>query len=78
MEVDHWNVGESEDSWHTFHEIIFYIFCVLIKLNVTARVGVNILGLQSDLHKHNTIKRKSSDRHFLQSLHVYQSAPQTG
>jgi hypothetical protein len=52
------HVGESEDSWHTFHVIIFHIFSVLITFNATARVGANILGLQSDLHKYGTIKEE--------------------
>ena len=46
--LDTWGSG---DSWHAFHVTIFHIFSVLIKLNGTARVGENILGLQSDATK---------------------------
>jgi hypothetical protein len=46
------------DSWHTFHIIIFRIFSVLVKLNVTARMASNTLGLQSDLHKFDAIRKE--------------------
>jgi hypothetical protein len=51
-------VGERGDSWHTFHFIIFHIFSVLVKLNVTARKASNTLGLQSDLHKFDAIHKE--------------------
>jgi hypothetical protein len=56
---DHWRVvGERGDSWHTFHVIIFHIFSVLVKLNVTARMVSNTLGLQSNLHKFDAIHKE--------------------
>jgi hypothetical protein len=38
--------------------MVFHIFSVLIKLNGMARVGANILGLQSDLNKSDAIKKE--------------------
>jgi hypothetical protein len=40
---------------HTFHVIIFHIFSVLFKLNVTARMGNNTLRLLFDQHKFDAI-----------------------
>jgi hypothetical protein len=47
-----------ENSWHIFHVIIFHIFSVLVKLNVTARMASNTLGLQSDLNKFDAIHKE--------------------
>lgn len=44
---------------HTFHLIIFHIFSVLFKLNLTARMGSNTLRLLSDLHKFDTICKEN-------------------
>jgi len=57
-------VAERGDSWHTFHFVIFLIFSVLIKFNVTARMGSNTLGLQSDLHKFDIIHKEKEGRAF--------------
>jgi hypothetical protein len=51
-------IGDRGDSWHTFHFIIFHIFSVIVKLNVTARMASNTLGLQSDLHKFDAIHKE--------------------
>jgi hypothetical protein len=51
-------VGERRDSWHTFHVIIFHIFPVHVKLNLAARMVSNTLGLQSDLHKFDAIRKE--------------------
>jgi hypothetical protein len=41
--------GEG-NIWHTFHFIVFNIFFVLARKNLTAHVASSNLGLQSDLH----------------------------
>jgi hypothetical protein len=51
-------------SWHTFHVIIFHIFFVLIKFNVTAFMSSNTLGLQSNLHKFDIIHKEKEERTF--------------
>jgi hypothetical protein len=51
-------IGERGDSWHTFHVIIFHIFPVHVKLSIAARMVSNILGLQSDLHKFDAIRKE--------------------
>jgi hypothetical protein len=51
-------VGERGDSWHTFHVIIFHIFPVYVKFNTAARMASNTLGLQSDLHKFDAIRKE--------------------
>jgi hypothetical protein len=57
-------IGERGDSWYTFCVVIFHIFSVLIKFNVTARMGSNTLGLQSDLHKFDIIHKEKEGRAF--------------
>ena len=44
---------------HTLRVIIYHIFSVLFKLNVTTRVGSNTLRLLSDLHKFDTICKEN-------------------
>ena len=43
----------------TFHVIIFHIFSVPVKLNVTARMGSNTLRRLSDLHKIESISKEN-------------------
>jgi hypothetical protein len=38
-------IKEEENSWHTFHIIIFPIFSVLAEMNITAHVASNNFGL---------------------------------
>lgn len=44
-------VGESGDSWHTFHISIFHIFTAFNK----TQLGTSTLGLQSELYKFHTV-----------------------
>jgi hypothetical protein len=53
------------DSRHTYHFIIFQIFPVLVKLNVTTHMGSNTLRLQSDLHCLTLLVRKRGQILFL-------------
>ena len=57
-------VVERRDNWHTSHGIFFHNFSVLVQLNVTARVGSNTLGLQSDLHKFGAIHKEKEEKAF--------------
>ena len=65
-----WRLGERGDSCHTFHVIFLYIFSVLVKLNVTARVGSSTLGLLSHLHKFDAIHKERGKAFSLISEHV--------
>jgi len=51
-------------SWHTVHVIIYHIFSVLVKLNVATRVGSYTLGLQSDLHKFDAVRKEKDGKAF--------------
>jgi hypothetical protein len=44
---------------HTFHVIIFHIFSLLVKLNVTAHVGSNTLQRLSDIHRFEAINKEN-------------------
>jgi hypothetical protein len=62
--------GEG-DSLHTSCVIIFHIFSVLIRFNVTVRMVSNTLGLQSDLHQSDVIHKEKEGRAFpLTSAHI--------
>jgi hypothetical protein len=52
------HIGETGDSWHTFHVIIFHIFSALVKLNVRTHMVSNTLGLQSNLHKFYAVRKE--------------------
>jgi hypothetical protein len=38
-------IKEERDNWHTFHIIIFQVFSILVKINLTADIASNIVGL---------------------------------
>jgi len=44
---------------HTFHVLIFHIFSLLVKLNVTGHVDSNTLRRLSDLHKFEAINKEN-------------------
>jgi len=52
------------DSWHNLQAIIFHIFSVLVKLNVTVRMGNNTIGIQSYLHKFEAIHKEQEGKAF--------------
>jgi hypothetical protein len=43
-------INSEGDSGYTFHVIIFHIFSVLAKMNMTAYVASNNFGLKFDPH----------------------------
>jgi len=51
-----------------FHFIIFHILSALVKLNVTARMASNTLGLQSDLHKFDDILKEKRENLFFPNV----------
>ena len=55
---DFCTAGNRGDSWNTFYFLIFYILCVLAKLNIRAQLGSNIFGLQSELNNFHAIYAK--------------------
>jgi hypothetical protein len=62
--------GEG-DSLHTSCVVIFHIFSVFIKFNVTVRMVSNTLGLQYDLHQFVVIRKEKEGRAFpLTSAHM--------
>ena len=50
-----------------FHFIISQMFAALVKLNVTARMAINTLGLQNDQHKFDDILKEKEGKAFSQT-----------
>jgi hypothetical protein len=44
---------------HTFHVIIFHVFSLLVKLNVTVHIDSNTLRRLSDLQKFENISKEN-------------------
>ena len=51
-------------TWHICHVIIFHIFSVLVKLNVTAYVGSNTLRQQPDLCRFDAVHKPKEGKAF--------------
>ena len=57
------SLQQWEDSWHTFHVIIFHIFLHL-KLDVTACKYSHTVGLLSDVHKFEGVRKEKKGKAF--------------